>query len=287
LEGHRAGVQLLEPLEGKLNDLLEEIKQVKLTNESNAATRAEQRTMIEKKLTDDQLAIEAIRESSKTSSGIRDFDSSESSTSSGALVGVLYSPPPHHVRYLCRVQEGEFVATSPTETVRIPLMLATVKEARDQPYRFVLSIISPMKTIHLQCTDVLSLRSWVDTIQNGIRAGLDQGNGARAGEKTQSNKVTSSCERLWALDGNRQCADCGREDPDWVSTNLGITLCLDCSGAHRNLGVHISTVRSATLDHLDPLLLSYGHSGQCAIKRHLASQYSRRKICPRLRNTQV
>lgn len=50
---------------------------------------------------------------------------------------------------------------------------------------------------------------------------------------------------------NRRCADCGDEDPLWASINLGIFICLECSGIHRSLGVHISKVRSVDLDRWD------------------------------------
>ncbi|KAJ5348141.1 uncharacterized protein N7506_001394 [Penicillium brevicompactum] len=49
--------------------------------------------------------------------------------------------------------------------------------------------------------------------------------------------------------GNNWCADCGSSSKvEWVSINLGIVLCIECSGIHRSLGTHISKIRSLTLD---------------------------------------
>ena len=41
---------------------------------------------------------------------------------------------------------------------------------------------------------------------------------------------------------NGECADCGAPQPEWVSINLGVFLCIECSGIHRSLGTHISKV---------------------------------------------
>lgn len=47
---------------------------------------------------------------------------------------------------------------------------------------------------------------------------------------------------LRGIPGNNACAECNAPEPDWASLNLGVLLCIQCSGVHRNLGVHISKV---------------------------------------------
>ncbi|XP_028317479.1 stromal membrane-associated protein 2 isoform X2 [Gouania willdenowi] len=53
---------------------------------------------------------------------------------------------------------------------------------------------------------------------------------------------------LLALEENKYCADCESKGPRWASWNLGIFVCIRCAGIHRNLGVHISKVKSVNLD---------------------------------------
>ncbi|KAJ2103605.1 hypothetical protein GGI09_000567 [Coemansia sp. S100] len=55
--------------------------------------------------------------------------------------------------------------------------------------------------------------------------------------------------------GNDRCVDCGKRAPEWAVINLGILVCIDCSGIHRSLGVHISKVRSIKLDNWEPELM--------------------------------
>lgn len=71
---------------------------------------------------------------------------------------------------------------------------------------------------------------------------------------TDSNSLEEDPSKLLQIvrdndQGNRWCADCNSESKtEWVSINLGIVLCIECSGIHRSLGTHISKVRSLTLD---------------------------------------
>ena len=72
--------------------------------------------------------------------------------------------------------------------------------------------------------------------------------------RTDSNSFEDNPSKLLQLvrdadQGNAWCADCGSDvKTEWVSLNLGIVLCIECSGIHRSLGTHISKIRSLTLD---------------------------------------
>lgn len=67
--------------------------------------------------------------------------------------------------------------------------------------------------------------------------------------------LDSHWQEILKIAGNKACCDCGSAEPKWASINLGITLCIACSGVHRSLGVHYSKVRSLTLDVWEPEVL--------------------------------
>ena len=63
------------------------------------------------------------------------------------------------------------------------------------------------------------------------------------------NAFPPAClDLLRTMDGNFRCVDCGDRNPQWAAVSYGALLCLQCSGRHRSLGVHVSCVRSLTMD---------------------------------------
>ncbi|KDD71889.1 hypothetical protein H632_c4222p0, partial [Helicosporidium sp. ATCC 50920] len=77
---------------------------------------------------------------------------------------------------------------------------------------------------------------------------LEPSGGGETGAFADAAFSALTLASLRALRGNEFCADCGAPAPSWASLNLGVLLCIACSGPHRALGVHVSKIRSLDLD---------------------------------------
>ncbi|XP_054569822.1 arf-GAP with coiled-coil, ANK repeat and PH domain-containing protein 2 isoform X3 [Eptesicus fuscus] len=160
---------------------------------------------------------------------------------------------------------------NPTVVVE-DLRLCTVKHCEDIERRFCFEVVSPTKSCMLQADSEKLRQAWIKAVQTSIATAyrekgdesekLDKKSSPSTGSLDSGNeskdkllKGESALQRVQCIPGNASCCDCGLADPRWASINLGITLCIECSGIHRSLGVHFSKVRSLTLDTWEPELL--------------------------------
>ncbi|XP_028266337.1 arf-GAP with coiled-coil, ANK repeat and PH domain-containing protein 3 isoform X7 [Parambassis ranga] len=154
------------------------------------------------------------------------------------------------------------------------LRLCSVKPCEDIERRFCFEVVSPSKSCMLQAESEKLRQAWIQAVQASIASAYRESPDTYYIERLDrtaspsTSSIDSASEprersargetilqRIQSLPGNQQCCDCGQADPRWASINLGILLCIECSGIHRSLGVHCSKVRSLTLDSWEPELL--------------------------------
>jgi len=153
------------------------------------------------------------------------------------------------------------------------LRICLVRPLTDTDRRFCFEVISPTKSHVLQADSEEQYRTWLSSLQQGISSALHEAmEGDSCGsdsiqwedsdtEEAQDSKAKNvkkrarNAEQIIDIPGNEICADCGAKDPQWASINWGVVVCIECSGIHRSLGVHISKVRAIRLDVWEPEIL--------------------------------
>ncbi|XP_046451966.1 centaurin-gamma-1A-like isoform X2 [Daphnia pulex] len=109
------------------------------------------------------------------------------------------------------------------------------------------------KIWHFEAASVEEREEWVTSIEHQILSSLQGNESSKSKSRMNSLVDAASIQSLRStVIGNANCADCDAPNPDWASLNLGVLVCIECSGIHRNLGSHISRVRSLDLDEWPP-----------------------------------
>lgn len=103
------------------------------------------------------------------------------------------------------------------------------------------------KTWRFEAATTQERDEWVTAIEELILNSLQACESAKGGadDDVQGQAINAL---KYQVAGNKHCVDCDAPNPDWASLNHGALMCITCSGIHRNLGSHISRVRSLNLD---------------------------------------
>ncbi|XP_013926487.1 PREDICTED: arf-GAP with SH3 domain, ANK repeat and PH domain-containing protein 1, partial [Thamnophis sirtalis] len=156
-------------------------------------------------------------------------------------------------RRKCTVKNGILTishATSNRQPAKLNLLTCQVKPNAEDKKSF--DLITHNRTYHFQAEDEQDYVAWISVLTNSKEEALNMAfRGEQStGENSLEDLTKAIIDDVQRLSGNDVCCDCGSPDPTWLSTNLGILTCIECSGIHREMGVHISRIQSLELDKL-------------------------------------
>lgn len=117
----------------------------------------------------------------------------------------------------------------------------------EENFEFLI-VSSTGQTWHFEAASFEERDAWVQAIESQILASLQCCESSKVKLRTDSQSEAVAIQAIRNAKGNSICVDCGAPNPTWASLNLGALICIECSGIHRNLGTHLSRVRSLDLD---------------------------------------
>ncbi|XP_007541918.1 arf-GAP with GTPase, ANK repeat and PH domain-containing protein 2 isoform X5 [Poecilia formosa] len=125
---------------------------------------------------------------------------------------------------------------------------AAVGQAEEEENADFIIVSSTGQMWHFEAQSLEERDSWVTAIESQILASLQSCESGRNKARRSSQSEAVALQAIRNTKGNNLCVDCEASNPTWASLNLGALICIECSGIHRNLGTHLSRVRSLDLD---------------------------------------
>ncbi|XP_026188484.1 arf-GAP with GTPase, ANK repeat and PH domain-containing protein 2 isoform X1 [Mastacembelus armatus] len=125
---------------------------------------------------------------------------------------------------------------------------AAVGQAEEEENADFIIVSFTGQTWHFEAQSLEERDSWVSAIESQILASLQSCESGRNKARRSSQSEAVALQAIRNAKGNSLCVDCEAPNPTWASLNLGALICIECSGIHRNLGTHLSRVRSLDLD---------------------------------------
>ncbi|XP_063093131.1 arf-GAP with GTPase, ANK repeat and PH domain-containing protein 1 isoform X5 [Cavia porcellus] len=125
--------------------------------------------------------------------------------------------------------------------------LSGTAEEQEENFEFIIVSLTG-QTWHFEATTYEERDAWVQAIESQILASLQSCESSKNKSRLTSQSEAMALQSIRNIRGNSHCVDCDTQNPNWASLNLGALMCIECSGIHRNLGTHLSRVRSLDLD---------------------------------------
>ncbi|XP_038235220.1 arf-GAP with GTPase, ANK repeat and PH domain-containing protein 2 isoform X2 [Dermochelys coriacea] len=194
---------------------------------------------------------QAVKASGKTDRPLQRCASAASTKTSGgegslAGEGVSSSspsskdPPPSPMIDRKKHRRKKLMTPSKTEG-------STGQAEEEENFEFII-VSSTGQTWHFEAGSFEERDAWVQAIESQILASLQCCESSKNKARMDSQSEAVAIQAIRNARGNSLCVDCGAPNPTWASLNLGALICIECSGIHRNLGTHLSRVRSLDLD---------------------------------------
>ncbi|XP_061588469.1 arf-GAP with GTPase, ANK repeat and PH domain-containing protein 3 isoform X2 [Cololabis saira] len=182
---------------------------------------------------------EAINTS--TSSGAANGMSDPTTSSVGSATSPKLEPPPSP--HANRKKHRRKKSTGITK----PDGLSGGNEEQEDSFEFIIVSLTG-QTWNFEASTYEERELWVQLIESQIFASLQSCESIKNKSRLGSQSDAMAIQSIRNVRGNSFCVDCDAPNPDWASLNLGALMCIECSGIHRNLGTHLSRVRSLDLD---------------------------------------